>query len=543
MPDHTADNRIAQEFLKAMHEEVDRYAFQVPYDGSNKFYDEKAIKDFIAGAEWAYSHLRAAPTVETGGESLNDKLVLEQIERRERRDEAIPHDIVSFWDESTNTVIECPDHHKYDLWCYWMLRNGHPVYSIRIHKRIYTVGDSVKDRKIVSLFWKGGYWGFKDYRGWITWLPSEQEAEVWDKGDGYEYAPKSSPVLPVKEEEKGFCEIHKVPHFYCCPFCEIDKAMFEEDSHPSPALSIKEEEKIYIASKTKHWGAWKSLRDDVGLNIISSWIDEAGEGDSIDLADLCNRCISECQQADAVIVYREDDDYLKGAFIEMGIALAANKLIYLVGPVLPERSPFRAHKNVKQVPTIEAAIFLITGERIREKPYPAPIEQEKKVPYGGPAEGGAMFYPDEPPSAPTSTAREEVPEEMLQWIRKISSLFAIALRVNIEDNAAIQNAHSKGAIAMYHKMMSEMPATENPQASYWFEKSRQQLVDRNDFKAQLSRANDRITDLESQLAALKQPADDAEIIAAYNKLPPDKFFESTFEGFRQGYLAGIKTQS
>ena len=37
--------------------------------------------------------------------------------------------------------------------------------------------------------------------------------------------------------------------------------------------------------------------------------------------------------------------------------------------------------------------------------------------------------------------------------------------------------------------------------------------------------------------------DDAEIIAAYNKLPPDKFFESTFEVFRQGYLAGIKTQS
>ena len=45
---------IPEEFEKAMHDEVDRYAFQVPYDGSNQFYDEKAIKDFIAGAEWAY---------------------------------------------------------------------------------------------------------------------------------------------------------------------------------------------------------------------------------------------------------------------------------------------------------------------------------------------------------------------------------------------------------------------------------------------------------------------------------------------------------
>jgi NTP pyrophosphatase (non-canonical NTP hydrolase) len=51
----------------------------------------------------------------------------------------------------------------------------------------------------------------------------------------------------------------------------------------------------------------------------------------------------------------------------------------------------------------------------------------------------------------------------------------------------------------------------------------------------------KIADLESQLAALKQPPDNAEILAAYNKLPPDKFLQSTFEGFRQGYLANKNT--
>lgn len=41
----------------------------------------------------------------------------------------------------------------------------------------------------------------------------------------------------------------------------------------------------------------------------------------------------------------------------------------------------------------------------------------------------------------------------------------------------------------------DMPQTENPLASYWFEKARLCLVDRNDFRAQLLRANERIEKL------------------------------------------------
>jgi len=50
--------RIAQiESLRPTDEDisakVEEYGFRVPYDGSNKFYDDDAIKHFRAGAEWA----------------------------------------------------------------------------------------------------------------------------------------------------------------------------------------------------------------------------------------------------------------------------------------------------------------------------------------------------------------------------------------------------------------------------------------------------------------------------------------------------------
>lgn len=46
-----------------------------------------------------------------------------------------------------------------------------------------------------------------------------------------------------------------------------------------------------------------------------------------------------------------------------------------------------------------------------------------------------------------------------------------------------------------HSPVEDLPQTENPLASYWFEKARQNLVERNDFKAQLNRANDKIKEL------------------------------------------------
>jgi hypothetical protein len=118
---------------------------------------------------------------------------------------------------------------------------------------------------------------------------------------------------------------------------------------------------IYIASKTKHADKWIELRNR-GINIISTWIDEAGPGQTKDMAYLCNRCIEESIRCDAMIVYAEEGDLLKGAFIEMGVALAVSgKRIYLVGPVLPIGSAFTYGRYVYTATSIEMAISLINS--------------------------------------------------------------------------------------------------------------------------------------------------------------------------------------
>jgi len=87
---------------------------------------------------------------------------------------------------------------------------------------------------------------------------------------------------------------------------------------------------IYIASKVAHADRWKTLRA-AGLPITSTWIDEAGSGESKNLDDLWQRCIAEATSASIVIVYREPEENLKGAWIEVGAALAVGVPVYAIG--------------------------------------------------------------------------------------------------------------------------------------------------------------------------------------------------------------------
>lgn len=87
---------------------------------------------------------------------------------------------------------------------------------------------------------------------------------------------------------------------------------------------------IYTASKTIHAPMWRQWRDD-GIPIISTWIDEAGPGESKNLSDLWLRCVSEASSAGLLIAYREKDEILKGTFIEIGAALHAGVKVICVG--------------------------------------------------------------------------------------------------------------------------------------------------------------------------------------------------------------------
>jgi hypothetical protein len=110
---------------------------------------------------------------------------------------------------------------------------------------------------------------------------------------------------------------------------------------------------IYIASKTKHASRWRYLRDKIGEPIISTWIDEAGEGESADLDDLWCRCIRESASAALLIVYREHDEVLKGGWIELGAALASGVPVYAIGL---EEFTIAKYRGLTHFPDMKAAI-------------------------------------------------------------------------------------------------------------------------------------------------------------------------------------------
>jgi hypothetical protein len=74
-PDSPA-NPIPQEVREKINEYADKYAFRVPYDGTNNFYDEEALKHFLAGAEFGYSlALPRIKELEEANERLRTKLI------------------------------------------------------------------------------------------------------------------------------------------------------------------------------------------------------------------------------------------------------------------------------------------------------------------------------------------------------------------------------------------------------------------------------------------------------------------------------------
>jgi hypothetical protein len=124
---------------------------------------------------------------------------------------------------------------------------------------------------------------------------------------------------------------------------------------------------VYIASRASipaRAARWRHLRDVDGWHIISSWIDEDGEGQTDDFSELWVRIETEIKGAERLIVYVEEGDFpLKGAYIEAGIALAAGVPIFVVAPGVTieprSRRPIGSwvdHPLVKIVPDMEAAL-------------------------------------------------------------------------------------------------------------------------------------------------------------------------------------------
>jgi len=125
--------------------------------------------------------------------------------------------------------------------------------------------------------------------------------------------------------------------------------------------TVNLENGIYIASKTKHAERWKILRANK-FPIISTWIDEAEQGQSQDLNDLWHRCINEASNCACMIIYAEEQEILEGAFIELGCALSNNKPIFAVG--LPENLTILKHNRIKVCYDLATALAFALKECI-----------------------------------------------------------------------------------------------------------------------------------------------------------------------------------
>lgn len=93
--------------------------------------------------------------------------------------------------------------------------------------------------------------------------------------------------------------------------------------------------KFYTASRAsipERAAMWRRLRDG-GVEVTSTWIDEAGEGQSACLTNLWARIAFEVSAADFLILYAEKNDFpLKGALIEVGMAVGNGKRVLVVVP-------------------------------------------------------------------------------------------------------------------------------------------------------------------------------------------------------------------
>lgn len=125
--------------------------------------------------------------------------------------------------------------------------------------------------------------------------------------------------------------------------------------------------KLYVASRASipaRGAMWRALRA-AGANIVSSWIDEDGEGQTDCFGELWTRIEAEVRGCDRLVLYAEPDDFpLKGALVEVGMALALGIPVFIVAPLVNlEPGSMRpvgswsAHPLVRFTPDVNEAVF------------------------------------------------------------------------------------------------------------------------------------------------------------------------------------------
>jgi hypothetical protein len=117
----------------------------------------------------------------------------------------------------------------------------------------------------------------------------------------------------------------------------------EENGQVVLRMSREDKPIYYVASRAsipERGAMWRKFRKQ-GVSIVSSWIDEDGDGCTESFEELWQRIESEIKSSTAFLLYVEFHDFpLKGALVEAGMALAMGKPVLVFKPyfALDERT-------------------------------------------------------------------------------------------------------------------------------------------------------------------------------------------------------------
>ncbi|MHB1328011.1 MAG: hypothetical protein ACYC2K_07400 [Gemmatimonadales bacterium] len=123
-------------------------------------------------------------------------------------------------------------------------------------------------------------------------------------------------------------------------------------------------EGIYVASRVKQAPLWRMFRTS-GAPIISTWIDEAGDGETADFGELWQRIRGEIASSKALVFYADGvgDFPFKGALVEVGMALAMGKPVFaalenvmLDGRTMRPVGSWLLDRNVHRCDTVAEAL-------------------------------------------------------------------------------------------------------------------------------------------------------------------------------------------
>lgn len=142
--------------------------------------------------------------------------------------------------------------------------------------------------------------------------------------------------------------------------------------------------KIYIASKSIHRPYWRAFRD-LGHNIISRWIDVEDkytiDPTGLDFKELWEWCIKDVQECDVLVCYVEPGEVLKGALIEVGVALGLGKRVVCVGSIQDylNNGTWLNHPRVEHCPGFQFSGLMeeLRGEESRNTIAAADTEKAK----------------------------------------------------------------------------------------------------------------------------------------------------------------------